>query len=310
MPAPEPEAMPEPEPMPAPEQMPEPKAEPERAPVTIHMPTPTPPTPPSAPTPKAEPIEQAPAPVVKSQRPTVIMTPRSTPTPVQSPKENAKDHVDRAWSSIDKGLYNQALRDLNRAVEIEPNYADAWFARGWANEKSGNELSAIGDYARTIAAKPDHAFALFSRGYLNLYVGSARDAVTDFVRTQGVAQDDSLRLYSHLWLYLSRTRADQQALARLREDAAGENLKAWPGALVKHFLGQAEEGRVLAAIDGDGKTSTLERRCTGYFFLGISALSKGDKTRARAYFEKALVTGAVQFRQYDAAKRELDSLNR
>ena len=96
----------------------------------------------------------------------------------------------------------------------------------------------------------------------------------------------------------------------MRDDAINENLAAWPGPLVNHFLGHIEEGRVLAAIEGGDQAHLIERRCTGYFFLGINALLNGDKPRARNYFEKTLATGAVQFRQYDAAKRELDSLNR
>ena len=263
-------------------------------------PTPAPPTT----APPAKPVAKIAAkPQPKSTKPSLIAANRSI-------ADAAKKHVDQAWAAIDKGFYNQAMRDLARATEIEPNYAEAWFARGWANEKSGNELSAMGDYARAISSKPDHAFALFSRAYLNLYVGSAQSAVTDFVRAQGVARDPALRLYTHLWLFLSRDRAGQDALARLAEDTADENLTAWPAPLVRHFLGEIEEGRVLAAIDAAPKSRKQEMECTGYFFLGISALNQNDRRRARQYFEKALATGALQFRQYDAAKRELDRLNR
>lgn len=276
------------------------QVEPQAAEVTIYTRTP------KAEEPTVEKIEAAP--VATEPEP----EPKAKPKPtVQTQGQlSAKVHVDRAWGSIDKGMYNQALRNLDRAVAIEPTYAEAWFARGWTNEKSGKELSAIGDYGRAISAKPDHAFALFSRGYLNLYVGSVQSAVTDFVRTQGVAKNQSLRLYSHLWLYLSRSRTNQDAAARLAQDTTGEALDEWPAPLVHHFLGHMEEGRVIAAMDEGPEESRAERRCTGYFFLGISALGKGNKVSARSFFEKALATGAVQFRQYDAAKRELDRLNR
>jgi len=264
--------------------------------------------------PAPPPVEQpAPSPPHLHQE---AARPASTPAPAPvsitdtAAQETAQTLIDQAWVAIDKGFYNQALRDLNRAVALVPNAAEAWFARGWSNEKSGNELSAIGDYARAIAAKPNYAFALFSRGYLNLYIGNPSAAVTDFVRTQGAAQDSSLRLYSHLWLYLSRTRAGREAKARLAEDTRGEDLSPWPGPLVGYFLGQTDENRVLTAIASGPAQTRDERRSTGYFFLGIQALINGDQNRARRYFEKTLATGAVQFRQYDAAKRELDRLNR
>lgn len=58
------------------------------------------------------------------------------------------------------------------------------------------------------------------------------------------------------------------------------------------------------------KLQKPERQATGHFFLGIKALEDGKTDKARTHFEKVLATGAVQFRQYDAAKRELERLNR
>ena len=204
--------------------------------------------------------------------------------------KSASAYVDRAWTSMDKGLYAQALADLDRAVAREPAFADAWFARGWALEKSGDEANAIHDYGRAIDAQPDHAFALFSRGFLNLYGGNPRDAVVDFVRTQGVATDDSLRLYTHLWLYLSRTRAGQAARPPLQDATAGENLARWPGPLVLHFMDAMDESAVLNAIEQGPKAGLKERRATGYYFLGISAQIAGNADLARRYFEKTLAT--------------------
>jgi len=259
--------------------------------------------------PAVEPPPPAPQPQPKPQ---AQPKPRPTaPSAEQiSRRKSAESYVNKAWSAIDKGFYNQAMRDLDSAVELESNYADAWFARGWTNEKSGKELSAIGDYARAIKAQPDHAFALFSRGYLNLYIASPARAVTDFIRTRGVAQDHSLQLYAHLWLYLSRTRAGQDARTKLAEDTTDEKLDLWPAPLLHHYLGQIDEPQVLASMRNADKLQKPERQATGHFFLGIKALEDGKTDKARTHFEKVLATGAVQFRQYDAAKRELERLNR
>lgn len=221
----------------------------------------------------------------------------------------SKRKVELAWAAIDRGHYNQALRELDDAIQIQPDQSEAWFARGWTNEKAGNELSAIGDYARAIKAKPDHAFALFSRGYLNLYTGNPIDAITDFVRTQGVTDDPAFRLYTHLWLYLSRARANKDKQSVFSDDLNRENLSAWPGPLIQHLQGNISEGEVLAAIELGNSAQIKEHRCTGYFFLGVHALLAGDKDKARRLFERTLATGAVEFRQYDAAKRELEVMN-
>lgn len=343
-PSPEPKPVQEPEPTPTPEPAPEPEPEPvaqEPEPELVLAPQPEPQevavlTAKPAPAPKVEAaMRPIPEPKAFEPEPENTLTAKKAPElgavlkpkPVTKIKEQPRTttktatkprlmaalkstgaYVDRAWTSMDKGLYAQAIQDLDRAIAQEPAFADAWFARGWALEKSGDEAAAIVDYGRAIDAKPGHAFALFSRGFLNLYGGSARDAVVDFVRTLGVAEDNSLRLYSHLWLYLSRTRAGQNAQARLKDDAASENLSQWPGPLIKHLLGTMSEAKVQREIEQGPKSSLKERRATGYFFLGVTAQMAGHKDNARAYFEKTLATGAVDFRQYDAAKRELNNL--
>ena len=272
--------------------------------------------PPAAPI--AEPVaEPEPAPKPKlapkpaqnpAPKPAVKIRPMTKPS--QPPLTSANAYVDRAWGSMDDGLYGQAITDLDAALTLEPTFPKAWFAHGWANEKSGNEQAAIQDYDRAIEAKPNHAFALFSRGFLHLYTGNPQAAVVDFVRTQGVATDDTLRLYSRLWLYLSRERAGQNGLLQLREDTKHETLNIWPGPLVQFFTGNIDVKAVIKAIETTTNEDLQERRATGYFFLGIFEQLTENDHNARSYFEKVLATGAIQYRQYDAARRELERLNR
>ncbi|MBL4747535.1 MAG: tetratricopeptide repeat protein [Magnetovibrio sp.] len=278
-----------------------PLAEPFVTPVVTPVPKPAPKP---QPKPKLDPKpSQNPAP-----KPAVNFRPIAKPN--LPPLTSANAYVDRAWGSMDDALYGQAIADLDAALTLEPTFPKAWFAHGWANEKSGNEQAAIQDYDRAIEAKPDHAFALFSRGFLHLYTGNPQAAVVDFVRTQGVATDDTLRLYSRLWLYLSRERAGQNGLLRLREDTKHEVLNIWPGPLVQFFTGNIDVKAVLKAIETTTDEHLQERRATGYFFLGIFEQLTGNNHNARSYFEKVLATGAIQYRQYDAALRELERLNR
>jgi lipoprotein NlpI len=258
----------------------------------------------------AKPIP-APISVAKPAPKIAEQTPAKLDDPILPALKTASAYVDRAWTSMDKGLYTQAVADLDHAVALEPAFADAWFARGWAHEKNGNETTALRDYTRATDANPAHAFALFSSGYLHLYAGNAKQAALAFIRARGVATDPALRQYNTLWLYLSRARAGEDARARLQEEVAKEPVnERWPGPLVKFFTGEQHEDLVLAAIDQGTKAQRKERRATGYFFLGIAAEMTGDMARARDYFERTLTTGAVEFRQYDAAKRELEKLNR
>lgn len=53
----------------------------------------------------------------------------------------------------------KAIDYFNRAIEINPNYADAFFARGYANEKLNNKKSAKSDYETCLNLNPGHEWA-------------------------------------------------------------------------------------------------------------------------------------------------------
>ncbi len=319
VPAPEPEPAPTPEPAPAPE----PKAEttPVPAPKTRIMPKVTDD---GAPVPDAQPVarvDAAPvsAPVSMPTSASKLTATQTQPTPPKAAPQIAprviqlaaldstEAYVERGWVSLDKGLYNQAAQDFSSAIELEPNYAEAWFARGWVKEKMGDDEGALKDYSRTLRAQANHTGALFSRAYLNLYTGENRKAVRDFNATLNIA-DPSLKLYTYLWLYVARAEGGEDATGALARQSARENLDAWPGVVVRYFLGTMAESNVIAAIENGNADALQARRCVGYFFLGKRALMNGNTQMARNYFEKTLATGVIGFRQFDAARRELSRL--
>ena len=56
---------------------------------------------------------------------------------------------------ITLGNYRQAIEDLNRAIEIKPDYAEAYNNRGIAYKGLGNYNQAIKDFDRAIEIKPN-----------------------------------------------------------------------------------------------------------------------------------------------------------
>ncbi len=239
---------------------------------------------------------------------------KTTNAPIRKkPKSNlpklgqASDYLDRGWSSMDRGLYNQAVADFSDAVKMEPGFSDGWFALGWAQEKNEQDSDAIASYTRTIKAKPDHTGALFSRGYLELFSGNASAAARDFTSTVNVANGD-LKIYAHIWLFIARSNAGMDAVGKLAIDSSGDDLSVWPGPIVRFYAGNLSEAEVLQSIESGGVSSLQQRRGVGYFFLGEHALLQGNTAKAKEYFEKTLATGAVKLRQFDGARREMAKL--
>ena len=71
---------------------------------------------------------------------------------------------------LESGQYQKAVQDLSETIRIKPDYISSYYNRGIAYSKTGKYQLAIKDYSETIRLKPDHADAYNNRGavYLNL----------------------------------------------------------------------------------------------------------------------------------------------
>ena len=50
-------------------------------------------------------------------------------------KNNAQFYYERGGKKLDKGIYKGAISDYTKAIEINPEYEDAYYDRGFAKEK-------------------------------------------------------------------------------------------------------------------------------------------------------------------------------
>ena len=77
------------------------------------------------------------------------------------------------------GKYQEAIQDFNRVIEINPNFAEAYYRRGLANFDLGNREEAIADYTQALAINPNYINAYLGRGIARLIVGNISGTITD-----------------------------------------------------------------------------------------------------------------------------------
>ncbi|TVQ57918.1 MAG: tetratricopeptide repeat protein, partial [Spirulina sp. DLM2.Bin59] len=129
----------------------------------------------------------------------------------------------QAWGYRGLGLknlkrYEEAIASYTKAVELKPDFHKAWYNKGLALDELGRHREAIAAYDRVIEVRPDFPKAWFSRGNSLDQVGDMEGAIAAYDRAIELKKD-----FPKAWLNRG------QALSQLgRYDEA---LASYDGAL-------------------------------------------------------------------------------
>lgn len=97
----------------------------------------------------------------------------------QKPRD-AKDFFKRGSEFLQRGQYQRAIRDLDEAIRLNPDYADAFGERCWARAVMDRELeTALSDCNMSLQLQPQNANVLQSRGFVYFRIGNYQAAVAD-----------------------------------------------------------------------------------------------------------------------------------
>jgi tetratricopeptide (TPR) repeat protein len=115
----------------------------------------------------------------------------------EAKKPTASDRFASGIQKYRKGDFQGALADFNRAIEIDPKYAIAYYGRGFVTaEKRQDIQAALADFNRAIELDPNNAVAYCARGvlkheYLSDKSGDVLDLQTaaKLYRQQGRTQE-------------------------------------------------------------------------------------------------------------------------
>lgn len=109
------------------------------------------------------------------------------------PKTNAQEEkegiaasraaFDKGLAYLDRKMYDDAIAEFNKAIEINPQYSDAYYNRGFSNAKRGNLDQAIVDYTKAIGFNPNDADTYFNRGLAYHKKNQFDQAIADYSRS-------------------------------------------------------------------------------------------------------------------------------
>jgi len=219
----------------------------------------------------------------------------------------AADLHEKGWAFERSGDFALALDTFSRAIELRPDFADAYYGRAWVRDRLDQLEQATKDYGNAIRVEPKFAAAYGSRGVARFYLDELSAAEKDFEQTLQLGRGE-LRRFAVLWRYLSAEHDGRDGAGQLVADTQNVNLDRWPGVIARFYLDAVDAETVLADTGDPDPNVTRERLCVAYFFIAQKHLLDGSAAKARENFQKALDTGVTEFIQYKAAQRELDRI--
>ena len=95
--------------------------------------------------------------------------------------QTAEQFYDSGLEKLQNGVYEDAIFDFNKAIEIDPNYAMAYTRRGAAKRRLKDYSGSIKDLNKAIELNPYNTLAYSLRGISKDRLGDKNGACEDFI---------------------------------------------------------------------------------------------------------------------------------
>jgi type IV pilus assembly protein PilF len=212
--------------------------------------------------------------------------------PTAKQRQAAEIHHDLAVEALKAGRPQDAMREYDEALRIDPGMPEAHLGRGLVLEHGfGRTGEAEAEYRRAIATRAAYSEAHNNLGQLLARTGRFQEAIQHF--------DEALLSTFYMEPWVARCNKGQ-ALYRMgrREDGVAE-LKACVAIAPRYCAGRRELGRLLL---GEGKVkesleelSAYARHCEtvpdAHYQLGLAQMKAGDPVAASQAFERCQALG-------------------
>lgn len=181
-----------------------------------------------------------------------------------------------------------ALRTLEYGLQRKPG--DPWLtiAQAQVNMQIAEFRRALGLLDSALAASSNEAerrAAFYYRGHANFNLGNFDQAADDFSGALVGRRTLARRLPALLWRYAAQVHTRQDSRAVLRAELGREDLAEWPGPIVNFLFGRLSPIQLEVVAESDESAKRTNGRCPAAFFVGMEALRRGERQRAREQFQ-------------------------
>lgn len=192
---------------------------------------------------------------------------------------------DRGIVQAQGGQEDQALQDFSRAISLAPGYYKAYNNRGNLHQKRGDLDQALADYNKALALNAHYVPAFVNRGNLYRKKGLTEQALADYNQAIALKPEDGEAYYNRGLLFEARQEYDraladfQKAIALQPQSAAAYHGRGYL------FLNRGDYDAALADLN---QAITLKADlAAAYRHRGQVYLKKGDTAKAQSDFQTA-----------------------
>jgi len=100
--------------------------------------------------------------------------------------QTAKDYLDKGTAYYHKGMYDEAIAEFKKAIEIDPEFAEGYTNLGSAYAAKGMFDEAIAEFKKAIEINPNDAMAHNNLGGAYCRKGMYDEAVAEYERTLAI----------------------------------------------------------------------------------------------------------------------------
>src|SRR5687767_13164157 len=127
--------------------------------------------------------------------------------------QHAKDLTQKGRELYEKNEFMESLLNLNKAIEVDPAFAPAYYLRGNIKDTFEDRHGAMKDYNTAVEKNPKFADAFYARGNVKMKLQDYYGAIADY--TSAITINEN-----YIEAYFNRGRAKQFLLAY--EDAIND----------------------------------------------------------------------------------------
>lgn len=213
---------------------------------------------------------------------------------------SAENYFVQELEDLERGNYESARANFDRALELKPNYAELLLKEGFASLESEDYRSAFYAFDGSLALKPNNPDALFGRGKARFFRGTAyyAEAINDFTQVIQLKPD-----YAEAYFYRAeasstdpRYRNDERAIAdinqflQLRQDQAQFNREiAWAYAIrAGANRGKGDNDQAIADATQALQLDPTKSLLSPYLDRGSAYYEKGEYAKAIADYTRLL----------------------